>query len=127
MERTPAMFSRSKAKSRPDERYRLIEVIGEGGMGLVWKAFDKKLNSHVAVKTLMDTFDTEAFERFQDECRKLAGLPHHPNIIRIMDVGEIEQDGRHKPFFVMPLLDGVTFAQLLQRKAIKRSRLELLL
>src|SRR6516164_3401671 len=108
------MFSRAKLKARPDDRYRLLEVIGEGGMGMVWKAFDRKLDTHVAVKTLLDTFDREAFDRFQGECKKLAGLPHHPNIIRIMDVGQIEQDGREKPFLVMPLLEGATLAQLLQ-------------
>lgn len=96
-------------------------------MGVVWRAFDEKLNAHVAVKTLLDSFDRDAFDRFQDECKKLAGLPYHSNIIRIMDVGEIEQDGRQKPFFVMPLLDGATLAELLQRKAMKQSRLELLL
>jgi len=121
------MFSRAKLKARPDDRYRLLEVIGEGGMGMVWKAFDRKLDTHVAVKTLLDTFDREAFDRFQGECKKLAGLPHHPNIIRIMDVGQIEQDGREKPFLVMPLLEGATLAQLLQRTSISQQRLELLL
>ena len=96
-------------------------------MGVVWKAFDQKLNTHVAVKTLLDEFDSDAFDRFQEECKKLAGLPYHPNIIRITDVGQIEQDERQKPFFVMPLLEGVTLAQLLQRKSIKKERLELLL
>ena len=121
------MFSRAKAKDRSDTRYRLLEVIGEGGMGVVWKAFDNRLNAHVAVKTLIDSFDRDAFERFQDECQKLAGLPHHPNIIRIMDVGEIERDGRRKPFFVMPLLEGATLAELLNPKSMKQARLQLLL
>jgi serine/threonine-protein kinase len=96
-------------------------------MGGVWKAFDSNLKTNVAVKTLLDSFDREAFERFEEECRKLAGLPHHPNIIQIMDAGQIEQDGRQKPYFVMPLLEGVTLAQLLQRKLIERPRLEFLL
>lgn len=121
------MLSRAKAKDRSDTRYRLLEVIGEGGMGVVWKAFDSRLNTHVAVKTLLDSFDRDAFERFQDECQKLAGLPHHPNITRIMDVGEIEQDGRQKPFFVMPLLEGATLAELLNPKSMKPGRLQLLL
>src|ERR1035438_9003384 len=121
------MLSRAKAKDRSDTRYRLLEVIGEGGMGVVWKAFDSRLNAHVAVKTLIDSFDRDAFERFQDECQKLAGLPHHPNIIRIMDVGEIECDGRQKPFFVMPLLEGATLAELLNPKSMRSGRLELLL
>src|SRR5690349_13460577 len=121
------MFSRAKAKDRSDNRYRLLEIIGEAGMGVVRKAFDNRLNTHDAVKTLFDSFDGDAFERLQDECRKLAGLPLHPNIIRITDVGEIECDGRQKPFFVMPLLEGATLAELLNPKQMKPDRLQLLL
>ena len=61
---------------------------------MVWKAFDRKLGTHVAVKTLLDAFDKEAFDRFQSECKKLAGLPYHPNIVGIKDVGQLREDGR---------------------------------
>jgi len=105
------MFSSARKKNKSDERYELIEVIGEGGMGVVWRAFDRNTGGEVALKTLLDTFDKTAFKHFQEEIKKLVALPHHPNIIRIMDVGEMEHDGQRKPFFSMPLLTGATLAE----------------
>src|SRR5436190_18637221 len=114
------MFSfRRKTSYTSDSRYRRLEKVGEGGMGAVWKALDTRLNTNVAVKTLLHNFDKNAVDMFQKECSKLAALPHHPNIIRIMDVGSIEEDGKHIPFFVMPFLEGVTLAELLNRRSIE--------
>jgi serine/threonine-protein kinase len=122
------MFSlKRKTQYTSDSRYHRLEKIGEGGMGAVWKALDSRLNTHVAVKTLLDNFDKNTLELFQKECNKLAALPHHPNIIRITDAGEIEENGRHVPYFVMPLLEGVTLAELLNRRVIEGPRLQSLL
>ncbi len=64
--------------------YRLIEKIGEGGMGVVWKAVDTTLDREVAIKVLPDAFskDAERLARFEREAKSLASL-NHPNIAAI--------------------------------------------
>ncbi len=84
-------------------RYRLVEKIGEGGMGVVWKALDTELNRHVAVKILPQelTADAERRLRFKREARTAASLSH-PNIAVIHEAGE--HGGT--PFLVMELVEG---------------------
>jgi len=101
-------------KPKTTGRYELIEKIGEGGMGTVWRANDRKLNNQVAVKILWDTANPTKTRLFQAECRKLGELLTHPNIISIRDADEIEMDGVKRPFLVMPLLEGQTLAELIQ-------------
>ena len=69
--------------------YRLIEKIGEGGMGAVWKAVDTTLNRDVAIKILPDVFagDPDRMARFEREARLLASL-NHPNIAAIFGFHE---------------------------------------
>ncbi len=88
-------------------RYRLVEKVGEGGMGTVYVAHDEELHRQVAVKLLAANLVNEAdvVERFEREARLTAGLDH-PNIVPIYDVGRHE--GR--PFIVMKLLQGDTLA-----------------
>jgi serine/threonine protein kinase len=96
--------------------YRLVESVGEGGMGLVWKALDTKLNRHVALKLLppLLTSDPERRLRFQREAQAAAALDH-PNIAVIYEVGE--HDGT--PFIAMQLLEGRTLREVIGGRSLR--------
>ena len=85
--------------------YQLVDKIGAGGMGEVWRAVDSRLGREVAVKVLPDRFasDRAALARFEREARAAAALSH-PNILALYDVGQA--DGI--PFVVTELLRGTT-------------------
>jgi len=82
-------------------------------MGVVYKAFDSVTKRFVAVKTLKDNVDPSSIDLFQKEWSVLAQLSH-PNIVDVLDIGEFVENGRHRPYFVMPLLPGSTLDALMK-------------
>jgi Protein kinase domain len=95
-----------------DNRYRILGLLGRGGMGEVYKAEDLKLNQTVALKFLPENFagDMAARERFYGEVRT-ARQVSHPNVCRVFDIGEVE--GSH--FLSMEFIDGDDLSSLLRR------------
>ena len=104
--------------------YRLTEKIGEGGMGVVWKAVDTTLDREVAIKILPDGFaaDPERLARFAREARLLASL-NHPNVAAIYGIHEVpEPDSSSRTcathFLAMELIDGEDLQQRMTRGAL---------
>ena len=102
-------------------KYRLDAMLGEGGMGAVWRAFNLQLEAPVALKVIRSSADHELLTlRLKQEARAAAKLGH-PAIVRVFDVGETEFGD---PFIVMELLEGQSLAALLaaqQRLAAVRA------
>ena len=96
-----------------DDRYQILEKIGEGGMSIVFRALDVRLNREVAVKIVRDELfgDEEIQRRFYAEAHAVAQFSH-PNIVAIYDVSRNEERG----YLVMELISGITLRQYLDRK-----------
>ena len=97
-------------------RYEVREILGQGGMGLVYRAYDTVVRREVAVKTILDIPDPASLALFYKECDVLASMSH-PNIVEIFDIGEFEEEGKKKPYFVMPLLPGTTLDHFVRKSS----------
>lgn len=97
-------------------KYRILEKLGEGGMGVVYKAQDTKLGREVAIKVLPKEFaqDVERLARFKREAKLLASL-NHPNIATIYGLEESED----MHFLELELVEGETLAQKIASGPIK--------
>lgn len=109
------LHSLSQDKKFPhpfNENYELLGVLGQGGMGYVYKAKDLRLQRDVALKVLDTTSDKEAIERFYLEARAMKELDHQ-NIVHVFDFGE------HKKqlFIAMTFVEGTSLAEVLRNKS----------
>jgi serine/threonine protein kinase len=93
-------------------RYRITDKLGEGGMGVVYRAEDSTLGRNVAIKVLRPELGQhpERMRRFSQEARAASAL-NHPNIITVHDAGEFEEG----PFLVMELVEGESLRAQLRR------------
>ncbi|HYK01985.1 MAG TPA: protein kinase [Thermoanaerobaculia bacterium] len=93
--------------------YRIVGLLGEGGMGAVYRARDTRLGRDVAVKVLTNVSfsDRERLQRFEQEARA-TGMLNHPNLLTVYDIG---RDDEGNPFLVSELLEGETLGSRLVR------------
>ena len=98
-----------------DNRYEVLEVIGVGGMAVVYKARCHRLNRLVAIKILKDEYskDEDFCNRFHAEGQAVA-MVSHPNIVNVYDVSS----SRDADYIVMELIDGISLKQYMEKKGV---------
>jgi eukaryotic-like serine/threonine-protein kinase len=99
--------------------YAIFEKLGEGGMGVVWKARDTRLDRFVALKTLAPEkwANRERRRRFVQEAKAASAL-NHPNIVHVYDIADADSI----PFIAMEYVHGNTLEQLIARRAVTQSQ-----
>jgi len=107
--------------------YRIVRLVGEGGMGVVYEAEQEHPRRRVALKVMRTVFASEsALRRFEFEVEVLGRL-EHPGIARLYDAGAAETDGVRQSFFAMEFVDGLPLTRYADRaKLDRRQRVELL-
>jgi len=100
-------------------RYKIIEKIGQGGLGDVYQATDTQLDRQVALKRIRETEDSDTNEDLFKEAKTLSSL-QHPNIVTVFDIGRDEEGG----FAVMELLKGETLDETIERGALTMTDFE---
>src|SRR3954453_2644327 len=100
------------AMIRKIDRYQVIRLLGNGGMGEVYQAQDPNVDRLVAIKLLKDSLNTDEFrERFLREARAAAKLGEHTNVVKIFDAGRF----RGRPFIAMEFIPGPSLAQVIAK------------
>ncbi len=108
-------------------RYHILDQLGEGGMAIVYKAYDTNLDCEVAVKTvrldrLIPQYKEKTLKRFRVEAKKMAQLDH-PNILKVNDYGDYDEI----PYLVMPFIHGGTLKELINNPLSWKDAFKLLI
>jgi tetratricopeptide (TPR) repeat protein/predicted Ser/Thr protein kinase len=104
-------------------RYVILDVVGEGGMGVVYAAYDPQLDRRIAIKLVRPSRrdGTRGRARLLREAQAIARI-RHPHVVAVHDVGAVEEDGHALVFVAMEFVEGVTLTQWLQREQPSRER-----
>ena len=124
-EGVPTKAAEASGRPRPStgsectstNRYVIKEQIGEGGMGVVYRAFDERLHRDDALKVLLND-DPDSLERFVRE-QEITACLDHPNFVRVLAIGFVTVKDRSLPFYAMPLIRGQTLERLVLRRDLK--------
>jgi len=109
--RTYDAFLRRDAEPRQLGRYVVLDVLGQGGMGVVLRAYDRELDRMVALKLLHDGIDEQHAQRLRREAQAMAKLSH-PNVVQVYEVGEVEG----QTFVAMELVKGKTLKAWMEQQ-----------